>query len=177
MITSPRICAALAVYELAAGDDWALRATVANTTLNAFRDADRVPDCAAGVTAALTQNFEPARWQLSLDAADAVLSGSYEISPAACVRANAVVPCRPQTARAEHLPGAGPGAVRHARAGLRGGGAVITGLRTEPRAAMVGAQRLPLSPTESKVLQLIINAGDTPISRSALEEPVWRCRP
>ena len=68
------------MYELAAGDDWALRATVANTTLNAFRDADRVPDCAAGVTAALTQNFEPARWQLSLDAADAVLSGSYEIS-------------------------------------------------------------------------------------------------
>lgn len=92
LITSPRICAALAVYELAAGDDWALRATVANTTLNAFRDADRVPDCAAGVTAALTQNFEPARWQLALDAADAVLSGSYEISPAACVRANAVVP-------------------------------------------------------------------------------------
>ncbi|HEL3246036.1 TPA: hypothetical protein UM344_001251 [Stenotrophomonas maltophilia] len=92
MITSPRICAALAVYELATADDWGLRATVANTALNAFRDADRVPDCAAGVTAALTQNFEPARWQLSLDAADAVLSGSYEISPAACVRANAVVP-------------------------------------------------------------------------------------
>ncbi|SSM86585.1 Uncharacterised protein [Acinetobacter baumannii] len=92
VITSPRICAALAVYELAVGGDWALRATVANTTLNAFRDADRVPDCAAGVSAALTQNFEPARWQLSLDAADAVLSGSYEISPAACVRANAVVP-------------------------------------------------------------------------------------
>ncbi|HHA2690834.1 TPA: hypothetical protein ACOEPG_002813 [Stenotrophomonas maltophilia] len=92
VITSPRICAALAVYELAAGDDWALRATVANTTLNAFRDADRVPDCAAGITEALTQNFEPARWQLSLDAADAVLSGSYEISPAECVRANAVVP-------------------------------------------------------------------------------------
>lgn len=51
-----------------------------------------MPDCTAGVTAALTQHFEPARWQLSLDAADAVLSGSYEISPAACVRANAVVP-------------------------------------------------------------------------------------
>lgn len=65
VITSPRICAALAVYELASGDDWALRATVANTTLNAFRDADRVPDCAAGITEALTQNFEPARWQLS----------------------------------------------------------------------------------------------------------------
>lgn len=92
VITSPRICAALAAYELAAGDDWALRATVANTALNAFRDADRVPDCAAGITKALTHNFQPARWQLSLDAADAVLSGSYQVSPAACVRANAVVP-------------------------------------------------------------------------------------
>ncbi|WP_353949813.1 helix-turn-helix domain-containing protein [Stenotrophomonas maltophilia] len=50
---------------------------------------------------------------------------------------------------------------------------MITGLRTEPRAAMIGAQRLPLSPTESKVLQLIINAGDTPISRSALEERLY----
>ncbi|MFL4597601.1 hypothetical protein ACJ6WI_10025 [Stenotrophomonas maltophilia] len=92
VITSPRICAALAVYELASDDDWGLRATIANAALNAFHDADRVPDCAAGVTAALTQNFEPARWQLALDAADAVLSGSYQVSPAACVRANAVVP-------------------------------------------------------------------------------------
>ena len=50
---------------------------------------------------------------------------------------------------------------------------MITGLRTEPRAAMIGAQRLPLSPTESKVLQLIINAGDTPISRTALEESLY----
>ncbi|WP_254427804.1 hypothetical protein [Stenotrophomonas bentonitica] len=92
VITSPRICAALAVYELAAADDWALRATVANTSLNAFRDASRVPDCAPGITKALTQNFQPARWQLALDAADAVLSGSYQVSPAACVRANAVFP-------------------------------------------------------------------------------------
>lgn len=92
VITSPRICAALAVYELAAADDWGLRATVANTSLNAFRDASRVPDCAPGITKALTQNFQPDRWQLALDAADAVLSGSYQVSPAACVRANAVVP-------------------------------------------------------------------------------------
>jgi len=92
VVTSPRICAALAVYELAAADDWALRATVANTSLNAFRDASRVPDCAPGITKALTQNFQPARWQLALDAADAVLSGSYQVSPAACVRANAVFP-------------------------------------------------------------------------------------
>ncbi|WP_414539571.1 hypothetical protein [Stenotrophomonas forensis] len=92
VITSPRICAALAVYELAAADDWGLRATVARTSLNAFRTAERVPDCAPGITHALTQNFQPERWQLALDAADAVLNGSYEISPAACVRANAVVP-------------------------------------------------------------------------------------
>lgn len=92
VITSPRICAALAVYELAAADDWGLRATVAYTSLNAFRDASRVPDCAPGITKALTQNFQPERWQLALDAADAVLSGSYQVSPAACVRANAVVP-------------------------------------------------------------------------------------
>jgi len=92
VITSPRICAALAVYELAATDDWGLRATVANTSLNAFRDASRVPDCASGITKALTENFQPERWQLALDAADAVLSGSYQVSPAACVRANAVVP-------------------------------------------------------------------------------------
>ncbi len=92
VITSPRICAALAVYELAAADDWDLRATIASTSLNAFRNAERVPDCAPGITKALTQNFQPARWQLALDAADAVLSGSYQVSPAACVRANAVVP-------------------------------------------------------------------------------------
>lgn len=92
VITSPRICAALAVYELAAADDWGLRATIASTSLNAFRNAERVPDCAPGITKALTQNFQPAHWQMALDAADAVLNGSYQVSPAACVRANAVVP-------------------------------------------------------------------------------------
>ncbi|HEL3804529.1 TPA: helix-turn-helix domain-containing protein [Stenotrophomonas maltophilia] len=50
---------------------------------------------------------------------------------------------------------------------------MIAGLRTEPRAALVGGLRLPLSPTESKVLQLIIDAGDTPISRYALEESLY----
>lgn len=50
---------------------------------------------------------------------------------------------------------------------------MITGLRTEPRAAMVGGLRMPLSPTESKVLQLIIDAGDIPISRSALEDQLY----
>jgi DNA-binding response OmpR family regulator len=50
---------------------------------------------------------------------------------------------------------------------------VITGLRTQPRAAMVGGLRMPLSPTESKVLQLIIDAGDTPISRATLEDQLY----
>lgn len=50
---------------------------------------------------------------------------------------------------------------------------MITGLSTEPRAAMVGGLRMPLSPTESKVLQLIINAGDIPISRAALEDQLY----
>ncbi|HEL7748795.1 TPA: winged helix-turn-helix transcriptional regulator [Stenotrophomonas maltophilia] len=50
---------------------------------------------------------------------------------------------------------------------------MITGLRTETRAAMVGGARLPLSPTESKVLQLIIDAGEAPISRASLEEKLY----
>lgn len=50
---------------------------------------------------------------------------------------------------------------------------MIAGLRTEPRAALVGGLRLPLSPTESKVLQLIIDAGDIPVSRAALEEKLY----
>lgn len=92
VITSPRICAALAVYELATADDWGLRATIANATLNAFNDAQRVPDCAGGVATALRSGFQPTRWQLALDAVDAVQSGSYQVSLEACVRANAVVP-------------------------------------------------------------------------------------
>lgn len=92
VITSPRICAALAVYELATADDWGLRATIAHTTLNAFNDAQRVPDCAAGVATALSSDFQPARWQLALDAVDAVQSGSYQVSVDGCVRANAVIP-------------------------------------------------------------------------------------
>jgi len=91
VITSPRICAALAVYELADHDDWGLRGTIAATALNGFRAADRVPNCAAGVAVALTEDFVPHRWQNALDAVDAVASGSYPI-PEACARATAVVP-------------------------------------------------------------------------------------
>ncbi|MBU2049660.1 MAG: hypothetical protein KKH61_11860 [Gammaproteobacteria bacterium] len=92
VVTSPRICAALSVYELAQENDWGLRATVAQATLNGFTLEGRVPDCAAGVGVALTTDFEPARWQLALDAVDAVSSGSYAVSPDACARANTVVP-------------------------------------------------------------------------------------
>jgi len=91
VITSPRICAALAVYELADHDDWGLRGTIAATALNGFRAADRVPNCAAGVAVALTADFSPRRWQDALDAVDAVASGSYPV-PDACARATAVVP-------------------------------------------------------------------------------------
>ena len=100
VIVSPRICAALAVYDLAEHDDWGLRATIASTALNGFRSASRVPDCAAGVAQALTSNFSEQRWLLALDAVDAVASGSYAVSPTACARATAVVPLSAAGARA-----------------------------------------------------------------------------
>jgi hypothetical protein len=91
VISNTRICAALAVYELADHDDWGLRGTIAATTLNGFLAADRVPNCAAGVAVALTADFSARRWQDALDAVDAVVSGSYPV-PNACARATAVVP-------------------------------------------------------------------------------------
>ncbi|HGM6612797.1 hypothetical protein [Stenotrophomonas maltophilia] len=92
VITSPRICAALEVYTLANENDWGLRTTIAQAVLNGFNDAGRVPDCAAGVSAALAKDFSPYRWQLALDAVDAVVAGTYSVSPDACARANTVVP-------------------------------------------------------------------------------------
>lgn len=92
VITSPRICAALEVYTLANENDWGLRTTIAQAVLNGFNDAGRVPDCAAGVSAALANDFSPYRWQLALDAVDAVAADTYSVSPDACARANTVVP-------------------------------------------------------------------------------------
>lgn len=92
VITSPRICAALEVYTLANENDWGLRTTIAQAVLNGFNEAGRVPDCAAGVSAALAKDFSPYRWQLALDAVDAVVGGTYSVSPDACARANTVVP-------------------------------------------------------------------------------------
>lgn len=91
VISSPRFCAALAVYELADHDDWGLRATIAATALNGFHAAGRVPDCSAGVAIALTNEFSQRRWQEALDAVDAVASGSYPV-PHVCAQATAVVP-------------------------------------------------------------------------------------
>ncbi|WP_313033495.1 hypothetical protein [Stenotrophomonas acidaminiphila] len=95
VITSPRICAALAVYRFADHDDWGLRGTIAMATLNGFRDAGAVPDCAAGVTAVaqtLEDDASQRRWQAALDAVDAVTSGDFSISPDACARANTIIP-------------------------------------------------------------------------------------
>lgn len=50
---------------------------------------------------------------------------------------------------------------------------MITEIHIEPRAAMIGSQRLPMSPTEAKVLQLILAAGDTPISRLQIEQQIY----
>lgn len=104
VINSPRICAALAVYELADHNDWGLRATIAATALNGYRAAEGVPNCAVGVAVALTQDFSQRRWQDALDAVDAVTTGSYSISPAACARATTVV--RLSTADPEQPPAA-----------------------------------------------------------------------
>lgn len=91
-ITSPRLCAAAVVYHLASSDDWGLRTTIAQTALNAFDAAGTVPDCAGAVSDALTEDFSVRRWQGALDAVDAVRTGAYTPSPAACARANAIVP-------------------------------------------------------------------------------------
>ncbi|NIK62624.1 hypothetical protein [Xanthomonas cannabis] len=104
-ITSPRFCAALAVYELATVDDWSLRAGIARAALNGFATAGRVPDCAEGVAAVLTRDtFSARRWQNALDAVDAVDSGDYAL-PDSCARANAVMPADatvfPATAHAQ----------------------------------------------------------------------------
>ncbi|MGW8276042.1 hypothetical protein [Xanthomonas axonopodis] len=103
-ITSPRFCAALAVYELATVDDWGLRAGIARAALNGFTTAGRVPDCAEGVATVLTRDdFSARRWQDALDAVDAVDSGDYAL-PDSCTRANAVIPLDAPASLATTLP-------------------------------------------------------------------------
>ncbi len=109
VITSPRLCAALEVYTLANENDWGLRTTIAQAVLNGFNDAGRVPDCAAGVSAALAKEFSPYRWQLALDAVDAVVAGTYFRFP----RRLRPGQYRRSPVDGSHLPCGGPGAVRH----------------------------------------------------------------
>lgn len=90
-ITDPRTCAAVAVYELSTVDDWSLRATIARTTLNAQETSGVDPECGKGLASALSGPFKPILWQNSLDAVDAVTSGSYELSDA-CARAKTILP-------------------------------------------------------------------------------------
>lgn len=91
-ITSSRLCAAAVVYHVANSEDWGLRTTIAQTALNAFAAAGTVPDCTTAVSDALTQHFSVRHWQGALDAVDAVRSGDYIPSPAACANANTIVP-------------------------------------------------------------------------------------
>ncbi len=91
-VTHPRPCAAVVVYNLATADDWGLRTTIAAATLKGFRDAGQVPDCSAAVAKALSHDFSQYRWQAALDAVDAVMEGSYSVSPDACARANTIIP-------------------------------------------------------------------------------------
>ncbi|WP_022970706.1 hypothetical protein [Xanthomonas maliensis] len=103
-ITSPRFCAALAVYELATVDDWGLRAGIARAALNGFATAGRVPDCAEGVATVLTRDeFSARRWQDAIDAVDAVDSGDYAL-PDTCARANAVIPVDAPSSLTNTLP-------------------------------------------------------------------------
>jgi hypothetical protein len=89
-ITDSRTCAAVAVYELSTVDDWNLRATIARTTLNAQETSGVDPECGKGLASALSGPFKPILWQNSLDAVDAVASGSYELSDA-CARAKTII--------------------------------------------------------------------------------------
>ncbi|MGH8026172.1 MAG: hypothetical protein ACREO0_05520 [Pseudoxanthomonas sp.] len=93
VITDSRTCAALAVYELATVDDWAQRASIAAATLNAQKTSGADPECGKGLASALSGPFDPIRWQNSLDAVDAVASGSYAL-PDACARATTILPLR-----------------------------------------------------------------------------------
>lgn len=88
-VTEPRVCAAAAVYHLATDNDWGQRAVIANAVLNQY--AAGGPDCRPALVDALTNDFSEHRWQLALDAVDAVASGSYSLPPA-CIRANRVIP-------------------------------------------------------------------------------------
>lgn len=89
-VTDARICATVAAYALATGDQWDQRAVIASTTLNRFAAVGHVPDCGQALSRVVAAGVDAHLWQASLDAVDAVLSGSYAI-PVACARADTVV--------------------------------------------------------------------------------------
>lgn len=99
VITDPRTCAALAVYQQATVDDWSQRATIAAAALNAQKTSGADPECGNGLASALSGSFKPILWQNALDAVDAVASGSYTL-PDACARVTSVIPLRPQGSNA-----------------------------------------------------------------------------
>lgn len=89
-VTDTRILAAEVVYSTATADDWGQRAVIAHAALNAFESGvSPLPDTSGRERRGAS--FDPYLWQASLDAVDAVQSGSYAI-PHACVRANAISP-------------------------------------------------------------------------------------
>jgi hypothetical protein len=90
-VTSPRVCAAAAAYAIATGDHWDQRAAIARAALNRFDALGHVPDCGRTLTTIVAAGVDSRLWQASLDAVDAVQSGSYAL-PDACVRADTVSP-------------------------------------------------------------------------------------
>jgi len=90
-VTDARICAAAAAYTLATGDHFDQRAAVALASLNRFDRLGHVPDCGQALTSIVAAGVDPYLWQASLDAVDAVQSGSFAL-PHACVRADTVSP-------------------------------------------------------------------------------------
>jgi len=91
LVTDARICAATAAYTQATGDFWDQRAAIARAALNRYAAEGNVPDCGQALTSIVADGVDSHLWQASLDAVDAVQSGSYAL-PDACVRADTVSP-------------------------------------------------------------------------------------
>lgn len=108
VITSPRICAALEVYTLANENDWGLRTTIAQAVLNGFSDAGRVPDCAAGVSAALAKDFSPTAGSSRSTPSTPLPAVPIPFPPTPAPGPIPSSPCRRKPP-----PRGGPGAVRH----------------------------------------------------------------
>lgn len=90
-VRDARTCAAVAAYAIATADDWSQRAAIAQASLNRYDELGTVPDCGPTLAGIVAAGLDPYLWQSSLDAVDAVRSGSYVLPPA-CVRAVSVTP-------------------------------------------------------------------------------------